>query len=247
MYDVSKSEAKKQKYLHRLQILINRADAVICVSEYGKNDVSFYCDVFNKPVYMIHNGTNSLQEPLLSNNSYAPLKPFLFSLGTINNKKNFHCLLPLVQPQGNMELIIAGRIDDNDYYNYILDTAKEMGVSGNIRIVGQVSENEKSWYLNNCCAFAFPSKAEGFGLPVTEAMSVGKPIFLSQRTALPEIGGNVAFYFRDFSATHMKETFIDGMKQYKLFNMKDEIIKKGKEYCWDNAAQEYWKVYRSLY
>ena len=247
MYDNSKSESKKQKYLRRLQMLINRADAIICVSDYGKNDVTFYCDVQNKPVHVIHNGTNCLQEPLLFNNSYKPVKPFIFSLGTIIQKKNFHTLLPLVQRDSNMELVIAGRIDDNDYYNFILDAAEKMGILDNIRLVGQITESEKSWYFNNCYAFAFPSSAEGFGLPVTEAMSVGKPIFLSQRTALPEIGGDVAFYFKNFSATHMKETFIAGMKQYKLFNMKDEIIKKGNEYCWDNAAQEYCKIYRSLY
>lgn len=247
MYDDSKPEAKKQKYLRRLQILINRADVIICVSEYSKKDVLFYCDTSNKPVHVIHNGTNTLTEPRLCTTSYQPLKPFIFSLGTMNHKKNFHTLLPLVQQHNDMELVIAGRRDDNNYHNFILDTAEKMGIHENLRLVGSISESEKSWYFNNCCAFAFPSNAEGFGLPVTEAMSVGKPIFLSQRTALPEIGGDVAFYFQNFSATHMKETFVAGMKRYKRFNMKNDIIKKGKEYCWDHAAQEYWKIYRSLY
>lgn len=247
MYDLSKSEFKKQKYLHRLQMLINRADVIICISEFCKNDLTFYCDVKNKPVHVIHNGTNTLTEPELLKQSYKPAKPFIFSLGTIMPKKNFHCLLPLIQNQQQMELVIAGRIDDVGYYQSILDTAEKMGISKNVRLVGPISESEKSWYFNNCYAFAFPSTAEGFGLPVTEAMSVGKPIFLSDKTALPEIGGDVAFYFENFSAAHMNETFIAGMKQYTRFNMQVDIIKKGKEYCWDNAAQEYCKIYRSLY
>ena len=122
-----------------------------------------------------------------------------------------------------------------------------MGISKKTKLVGPVSESEKSWYFNHCCAFAFPSTAEGFGLPVTEAMSVGKPIFLSDKTALPEIGGEVVFYFENFSAAHMKETFATGMKQYLSYNMQDKIIKKGKEYDWDIAAKEYWNIYRSLY
>lgn len=247
MYDDSKSEAKKQKYLRRLQMLINRADVIICISEYSKKDVTFYCDVKNKPVHVILNGTNSLQEPVLFSNSYRPSRPFIFSLGTINQKKNFHTLLPLVQQRTDMELVIAGKTDDTDYHNFILNAAEEMGIADKLRLVGEISESEKSWYFKNCCAFAFPSNAEGFGLPVTEAMSVGMPIFLSQRTALPEIGGEVAFYFQNFSAAHMTETFVAGMKQYRLFNMKEDIIKKGKEYCWVNAAREYWKIYRSLY
>jgi glycosyltransferase involved in cell wall biosynthesis len=247
MYDVSKSESKKQKYLRRLQMLINRADVVICISEYCKKDVLFYCDVKNKPVHVIHNGTNTLTKPALLKQSYKPAKPFIFSLGTILPKKNFHTLLPLVKDQPNLELVIAGRIDDVGYFQSMLDTARKMGVSKKVSIVGPISENEKSWYFNNCLAFAFTSTAEGFGLPVTEAMSVGKPLFLSGKTALPEIGGNVAFYFENFSARHMNETFTAGMTKYKRFNMKEKIIQKGKEYDWNLAAQEYWKIYRSLF
>jgi glycosyltransferase involved in cell wall biosynthesis len=247
MYDAAKSAFKKQRNLRRLQILINRADVIICISEYAKNDVQFYCDVHNKPIHVIHNGTNTLTEPQLLKQSYKPVKPFIFSVGTIMPKKNFHSLLPLIQGQDKLELVIAGRIDDVGYYQSILDAAEKMGVAKNIKLVGPVAENEKSWYFNNCYAFALPSTAEGFGLPVTEAMSVGKPLFLSNKTALPEIGGDVAFYFENFSAAHMKHTFTTGMKQYKLFNMQDKIIEKGKEYDWNTAAQEYWKIYRSLY
>lgn len=247
MYDPSKSESKKLKYLRRLQKLINRADTIVCISDYCKKDLLFYCDTKNKPVHVIHNGTNTLTTPQLLKLSYRPEKPFIFSLGTIVPKKNFHCLLSLVKDQQVMELVIAGRIDDVAYYQSILDTAERMGISKKIKMTGPISESEKSWYFNNCTAFAFPSTAEGFGLPVTEAMSVGKPLFLSDKTALPEIGGDVAFYFENFSATHMQETFTTGMKQYSAFKMQDEIIKKGKEYCWDAAAKEYWKIYRSLY
>lgn len=246
MYDDSKSEAKKSRYLHRLQKLINRADSIICVSDYSKKDLLFYCDVAGKPVHTIHNGTNTLKEPLLLSHSYRPLRPFIFSVGTVTLKKNFHTLLPLVQ-QGFMELVIAGKIDDTAYCEFIQNMAGKMGIADHIKLLGCISENEKSWYFNNCYAFAFPSTAEGFGLPVAEAMSVGKPLFLSEHTALPEIGGDVAFYFKDFSEAHMKETFAVGMKQYVKLNMQEDIIKKGKAYCWNLAAKEYWKIYRSLY
>jgi len=246
LYDHSKSEAKKQKYLRRVQMLINRADAIVCVSEYCKKDVLFYCDINDKPLYVIHNGTNALHTPRLDARSYQPVKPFLFSLGTVVWKKNFHTLLPLVHDDSGMELVIAGRIDDAGYHNYIMQAAEQLGVLNNIRIIGQVNENEKAWYFRNCTAFAFPSISEGFGLPVAEAMSVGKPLFLSDKTALPEIAGNAAFYFKDFSATRMREIFYSGMKQYSRLNMQEDIMEKGKAFCWNKAANEYLNVYRSL-
>lgn len=245
LYDPSKSEAKKQRYLRKVQRLVNRADAIICVSEFTKKDLAYYCDIKNKPVYVIHNGTNMLQSPELNSRSYKPGKPFLFSVGTILKKKNFHALLPLLR--GNtLELVIAGRIDDKEYYRHILHCADQMGITDRIRMPGPVSEPEKAWYFNNCYAFVFPSISEGFGLPVTEAMSVGKPVFLSDKTALPEIGSNVAFYFSDFTGKAMRETFDKGMKQYQRLNMQDDIIEKGKTFCWKKAAKEYLEVYRSL-
>jgi glycosyltransferase involved in cell wall biosynthesis len=247
LYDPEKSGEKKQKNLRRLQKLVNRADVIICVSEYCKKDVLFYCDTGNKPVHVIYNGTNTLQNPLLYSKSYKPAKPFIFSLGTITPKKNFHSLLSLININRTLELVIAGRPDDANYCNQILRTTQLMGIQDNVHLLGQISEGEKSWYFKNCRAFAFPSTAEGFGLPVAEAMSFGKPLFLSNKTALPEIGGKVAFYFNDFSETIMQQTFEKGMKQYYNSNMKNEIIKKGEEFCWDNAAQEYLKIYRQLY
>lgn len=246
MYNDAKSNAKKTKYLNRLQKLVNRSSAIVCVSEYSRKDVEFYCDLKNKPLAVIHNGTNTLEKPVLKENSYKPGKPFLFSLGVITRTKNFHSLLPLVQQNEDMELVIAGRSDDKDYCRYILEEASKMGVQDNIRLLGTVSEQEKSWYLQNCCAFALPSLTEGFGLPVTEAMSAGKPLFLSNRTALPEIGSNVAFYFPDFSASSMQQTFVEGMKTYRSLQMQDNIKQRSNEFCWSNAAARYIEMYRRV-
>jgi glycogen synthase len=84
-------------------------------------------------------------------------------------------------------------------------------------------------------------------MPVTEAMSEGKPLFLSDHTALPEIGGKVAFYFSDFERNHMQDVFNGGMRLYRENNMKDEIIQRGSTFCWKKAALQYLEVYRSLY
>jgi len=83
-------------------------------------------------------------------------------------------------------------------------------------------------------------------MPVAEAMSVGKPLFLSNKTALPEIGGNVAFYFSDFKPSQMIQTFADGMSLYKETNMRDAIKKRGADFCWEKSAKEYLDIYRSL-
>jgi glycosyltransferase involved in cell wall biosynthesis len=245
IYDDNKTAAKKQKHLKRLQQNINRSDAIVCISDFCKADVMRYCETGIKPVHVIYNGTNTLTEPMLSPISYTPLKRFIFSIGVITKKKNFHALLPLLK-NGEMELLIAGRCDDHAYLHYLLDKARELGVEKDLHVLGVISEKEKSWYFKNCYAFASTSIAEGFCLPVTEAMSVGKPLFLSDRTALPEIGGKMAFYFNDFDGNNMQHVFFKGMHQYDEMNMQDEIKKHGSTFNWVKSAQQYLDIYHSI-
>ncbi|MEO5997979.1 MAG: glycosyltransferase family 1 protein [Chitinophagaceae bacterium] len=243
----TKSESRKAKYLRHLQENINRSDAIICISEFCQKDVLTHCNTGNKPVHVIHNGTNSLTTPGLYSYSYQPERPFLFALGVICRKKNFHVLLPLLEQNQDLELLIAGRPDDTTYLHYIHHSAKKLNVEKNLHVLGNISEMEKSWYYQNCYAFALPSLSEGFGLPVAEAMSVGKPVFLSDRTSLPEIGSNMAFYFRDFNAGQMQKVFTQGMQQYEETNMSDAIKQRSTSFCWNKSAKEYLNVYRSLY
>lgn len=246
MYE-DKTAAKREKYLRHLQQNIDRSDAIVCISDFCRKDVLMHCDVKGKPVHVILNGTNHLLAPDLQQSSYKPRRPFLFSLGVISPKKNFHVLLPLLKLNRHLELLIAGRTNDTAYLDLIHNMAYKLGVQDNLRMLGSISESEKSWYYRNCYAFTLPSIAEGFGLPVAEAMSVGKPVFLSDRTALPEIGSTFAFYFHDFSEEHMNNVFIKGMEDYRQYNMEPAIMKHSENFKWEKAVDRYLDVYRSLY
>ncbi len=240
-----KPVAEQEKSLRHTQQLINRADAIVCISEFCRQDVLKYCDVKNKPVHVIHNGTHKLHEAALNLTSYKPTVPFLFGMGYVNRKKNFHVLLPMLQ-DNNYELIIAGRLDEADYVHSIKQQAKKLGVSERVHLLGPVGEQEKAWYLKHCLAYMHPSLAEGFGAPVVEAMAFGKPLFLSNYTSLPEIAGEVGFYFSNFSEDHMQEVFKSGMAEYQRNGLSKRIIQKGSEYDWKQKAKEYIEVYHSL-
>ncbi len=237
--------AEQLKSLAHTQRLIDRADAIICISEFCKQDVLANCEVREKPVHVIHNGTHRLLEPELNSISYRPNAPFLFGMGYVNRKKNFHVLLPLLQ-HNEFELVIAGRLDEPDYIHFIREQSIALGIEERIHLLGPVSEREKAWYLNNCIAYMHPSLAEGFGAPVVEAMAFGKPLFLSNYTSLPEIGGDVAFYFSNFEQEHMRFVFDQGMSEYQRNGLSKRIILKGNEYNWEKKAADYVAVYHAL-
>jgi glycosyltransferase involved in cell wall biosynthesis len=81
---------------------------------------------------------------------------------------------------------------------------------------------------------------------VIEAMSFGKPVFLSTLTSLPEIGGDTAYYFRSFDAAHMQQTLEEGLAHYTQSQPQAAIQQWAAGFSWQKAAKEYWDVYRSL-
>jgi len=122
------SVEEQTKSLKNTQRLIDDSDAIVCISEFTRNDVLKNCDVRQKPVYVIYNGANAFKAPVLHASSYHPLRPFLFGLGYVNQKKNYHVLLSLLKAQEDLELLIAGRLDEPDYILDMQLTAKKWGV-----------------------------------------------------------------------------------------------------------------------
>lgn len=236
---------EKADSLQKTQKLIDQSDNVVCISNHCKNDVMNYLDVKNKPIHVIHNGTHHVTEPPVKPVCYMPSRPFLFTMGYVNRKKNFHSLLPLLK-NNELDLIVAGKIDDTDYQHAMWKQARLLGVSERLHILGPVSEEDKAWYLKNCLAFLLPSLAEGFGATVVEAMKFGKPIFLSNLTSLPEIGGDVAFYFNSFEPGHMQEVLSEGLFKYNQNGLAARIMERCNEYDWKQKAIEYLAVYRSM-
>ena len=112
---------------------------------------------------------------------------------------------------------------------------------------GPVDEPTKWWLYAHCEAFLFPSLSEGFGLPVVEAMHVGKPVFLSNLTSLPEIGGREAVYFVDFEPDTLVETLRAGMIAFYEDPLKaDRLRWQANRFSWQKAARQYWAVYEQV-
>ncbi len=240
-----KPEEEQARSLAHTQRLIDQSDAIVCISRFCREDVLKHCKVGGRPVHVIHNGTHRVHPAKLSAQSYRPRRPFLFGMGYVNTKKNYHVLLPLLKNEG-LEMVIAGHLDEPEYISRMKQTAEEMGVADRLHLPGPVTEGEKSWYFQNCLAFVHPSLAEGFGAPVVEVMQFGKPVFLSSRTSLPEIGGDAAFYFSSFDPEHMQQVFYDGMIRFDKERMAEKVKKRGFDFDWQEKAKEYLAVYQSL-
>ncbi|MBE5320616.1 glycosyltransferase family 4 protein [Pedobacter sp. MR2016-19] len=230
-----------QVYLKKLGKLIAQCDKIVCISQFVANDVKQYFPESANKISVIYNGADKLVSDENHQPAFKPGKKFLFTIGLLSVQKGFH-LLPALLKDNNFELVISGR--ETPHKQRILEEAEKYNCLDRVHITGPISDEDKAWYYKNCDAFLFPSVAEGFGLPVIEAMHFGKPVFLSKFTSLPEVGGDVAYYFDNFEPEHMQEVFNKGMSDFAKNNRVKEAIAQAEKFSWEIAANQYLNLYQ---
>ena len=246
MHDTNKSEHKKNNYLEDLSKKISHCDFIVAISNFVMNDVLRYIPISPDKRKVIYNGCNIEEQDVIKEPIGVPTSPFLYTIGVIAEKKNFHVLPPLLR-NNNLRLIISGIVENEDYKQKIIAEAKKFGVHNRLTFTGAVSENDKQWYYKNCTAFVFPSLSEGFGLPIIEAMYFGKPTILSCKSSLPEVGGEHAYYFKNFDPDEMCEVLEKSLEHYTQTRPMELIKQRAKNFSWQQAAGEYLNVYDSLF
>ncbi len=121
-----------------------------------------------------------------------PRQHVLF-LGTLEERKNVGTLLAAYRDlvdrrPGVPPLVMAGRAKP-DAAPW-LEEIKQAPLAGHVRYVGYVSENDRRRLFESAVLFVLPSREEGFGMPALEAMSMGVPVIVADRGALPEVVGD---------------------------------------------------------
>ena len=234
----------------RFQNKLNRSHAITYISEYAKQSTHQFFKVPNVPEYVIHNGNPILDIEIPEN--YLPKqrsdKPFLFSIGEFTERKNFHTLVKMLEFLPQYNLILSGNNNTHYANNKLQKTIAQLGFENRVVITGKISEIDKQYYMKNCTAFVFPSLREGFGIPPIEAMRFGKPVFLSNNTSLPEVGGEHAFYWDNYSPDYMAQVLENGLNTFykNKSALSKNYINHAKSFNWDNAAKAYIEVYRKL-
>jgi glycosyltransferase involved in cell wall biosynthesis len=236
-----------RRRLKRLSRKVARATVLTTGSWHAAREIGEYLPLRGKPIEVIPHGvcldrTQPSQRPAAIN----PSGRFLFTIGDMGPKKNFHVLVDLIEALPDYSLVIAGS-KSSEYAASIERRVAERGLGGRVVLTGRVSEAERNWLYEYCAAFVFPSLTEGFGLPLIEAMSFGRPVFASRRTSLPEVGGPWTFYWDEFHAGHLVSVFRAGMETYASDpQYREKLQAWARRFSWPQAAHRYLDLYRSV-
>lgn len=247
------SEQKVEKAIKTVQKNLGNADAVVCISEFVKNDFLKNKKLFtlknNVRVDVIYNGLIFPESAeFKSDHKYSFIgKKYILNIGVLFPKKNQEALLDLIS-KNDRDLVLVTSSAKSAYKEKFLEKIKILGLEKRVYILENVDNNEKYFLIQHCESYCHPSLAEGFGIPPVEAMYFGKPVFLSTLTSLPEIGGDLAFYFDNFSAEHMQHVYASGMQTYG--SRKDEYMiqlkNRAMKFGYQEMADAYEKLYKEL-
>ncbi len=173
---------------------------------------------------------------------YGLPKKFVLFIGDVNWNKNIPGLIAACKIN-SLPLVIIGRqakeIETFDLNHPELKHLKDLDLSNVIRL-GYVSDEEKVDILNLASVYCQPSFAEGFGIPVLEAMACGIQVAVSKTHSLPEISGNTATYFDPYNIEAMAEAILIAM------NSKYDVISQSKKFSWSKTLKEIQMVYNKL-
>ena len=205
----SSSRAMRRR-AHRIKRIEKIATHMSFISDFTYRDVMEHFP-FCKPYKIIKNGSQDWTTLKRQEIEGLP-QDFLFHISDAGEKKNVHLLVEMMRYLPQENLVIAGATDPINRKR-ITDIIDNHALK-NVTLLGRVSDEEKAFLLDRCKCFLFPSRSEGFGLPVIEAMCFGKPVVISKLTSLPEIGGDIAYYFDELEPEAMATKTITSCKDF---------------------------------
>ncbi len=206
--------ARKRFYWKRVEHGIRSADHVVAVSRRTEKDLLQYLGLDPRKVTVRYPDVDPrFRQPLSETRvsetlaRYGLSRGYLYHGGGLEQRKNTEHLLiayaqlkkqweaeqrplPLLAISGKLMPELAPLITDVEYL------VRKLNLSNAVKILGFVPQDDLPALYRGAAAFLFPSRYEGFGLPVLEALSQGTPVIAGETSSLPEVGGDAVLYCR---------------------------------------------------
>jgi glycosyltransferase involved in cell wall biosynthesis len=173
---------------------------------------------------------------------------YFLSVGRLEPRKNYPRLIRAYAklPADAPKLVIVGQKDFG--FDEIFQVSQECRLGNRLQILENVSDEMLGPLYRNARAMVYPSLAEGFGMPILEAMASHVPVLTSHGTALSEIGGDAALLVDPTSENEI----VSGLTRLLydddlLRELRAKSAARAREFRWEASAAGVASAYRTLF
>ena len=190
----------RKMYTWKFHQTIKQADRIIAVSECTKRDILEFGKINPEKISVIYQSCNpkftnmpTESEMETTAKKYDLPERYLLCVGTIEERKNLMLAVKSLKllPE-DIHLVAVGK--KTKYADKVMETADKIGVSHRLHLLSGVSDDELNVIYKKAEVFVYPSRYEGFGIPIIEAIFCGLPVVASTGSCLEEAGGPDCLY-----------------------------------------------------
>ena len=229
-----------------------RSAHVFTVSEYSKKEIINRYNISKTEVSVIYNGVD--QEKFYPGENGLSVihdfglssKDYILTVGRLEPRKN-HAVLLQAYAQLNTDcpLLIIGQ--KHFGYEHISSLITELEIGHKVFILESVSDKDLPAYYRHARMFVYPTWAEGFGMPVIEAMASGVPVITSNTTSLPEVVESAGILVEPSNANALAEAMNSVLNSHELSaTLRAKGISQALKFNWDSSAKKVKVIYDQL-
>jgi glycosyltransferase involved in cell wall biosynthesis len=218
----------------------HRSASIIAVSEPTRQDFLTHYKADPSRVCMVHHGVDPEFFGIRERHSAEAGRRYVLSVSTLHPHKNFRRLLvayaDFAEKQPGVNLVIAGLrgFDSAAIGELIL----ELNLSDKVRCTGWIPREELYRLFAGADAFIYPTKFEGFGMTLLEAMAAGLPVACSSIEPVRTIAGDAALLFDPDSTSEIENAFlrITGDEELRAC-LRQAGPRRARDFSWEETAR----------
>lgn len=235
------------KFMRVLRRSLKNANVIVSVSENTKKDIETHFNVDPNKSKVALLGvdikpakTNEVSEDVKDK---LPTKPYLLFVGAGDARRRVEDAVfafnNLKAAGRDIQLVLVGenfkspeKIPNQTVRNAVMKSSYKK----DILTLGYIDDQTKQQLFKDAIAYVYPTKYEGFGIPVLESMLLGCPIIVYKNSSIPEVGGDHALYVNDWQGIKRQvESLLDEPKATRKKNI-EAARKFAKQFTWDKTA-----------
>ncbi len=228
---------------------IEKASSFVSVSHSTHHDLSQFYQVGERPSHVIHSGVTPLFQPAdaqaieVWRQKHRVSSPYFLLVGNRGGYKNaapFFEAYSRLSNAGQLQMVAVGG------ESYLLPAESPYINNYPMTFIEKLSDEDLRTAYSGALALVYPSRYEGFGLPIIEAMACGCPVLTSKLSSIPEVAGNAARYIDPDSPANIHAALIEVQQP----SVREQLSRAGRArarlFRWERSAFEYASLIRRL-